>query len=210
MTFMWLRELPSWITAFEDFQGCIPWTILRLNFIYCLKNPRCCLQLYPPVLISQSSNCYLSQSFANMSSGSAKIGQPAPDFTGKAVVNRQFKDLKLSDYRGKGLLLCSCGKVAFTNYSKPNFLSIILRRKVCCFLLLPSGLHICVSHRDRGLQRQGRGLPQHQLRGDWLLHRLPLHPSGMVRNNAEWKEVMLSLIEMIILICLQKTPNMWK
>lgn len=111
MTFMWLRELPSWITAFEDFQGCITWTILRLNFIYCLKNPRCCLQLYPHVLISQSSNCYLSQSFANMSSGSAKIGQPAPDFTGKAVVNRQFKDLKLSDYKGKGLLLCSCGKV---------------------------------------------------------------------------------------------------
>lgn len=36
-----------------------------------------------------------------MSSGSAKIGQPAPDFTGKAVVDRQFKDLKLSDYRGK-------------------------------------------------------------------------------------------------------------
>lgn len=37
-----------------------------------------------------------------MSSGNAKIGQPAPDFRATAVVDRQFKDLKLSDYRGKG------------------------------------------------------------------------------------------------------------
>lgn len=36
-----------------------------------------------------------------MSSGNAKIGQPAPDFKATAVVDGQFKDIKLSDYKGK-------------------------------------------------------------------------------------------------------------
>ncbi|NWI45436.1 PRDX1 protein, partial [Picathartes gymnocephalus] len=37
-----------------------------------------------------------------MSSGKAFIGKPAPDFTAKAVMpDGQFKDIKLSDYRGK-------------------------------------------------------------------------------------------------------------
>ncbi|XP_041640953.1 peroxiredoxin-2 [Cheilinus undulatus] len=36
-----------------------------------------------------------------MSSGNAKIGKPAPDFTATAVVDSQFKDIKLSNYRGK-------------------------------------------------------------------------------------------------------------
>uniref|UniRef100_A0A3P9KLE6 thioredoxin-dependent peroxiredoxin n=1 Tax=Oryzias latipes TaxID=8090 RepID=A0A3P9KLE6_ORYLA len=38
----------------------------------------------------------------NMAAGKAKIGSLAPDFTAKAVMpDGQFKDLKLSDYRGK-------------------------------------------------------------------------------------------------------------
>ncbi|XP_009466429.1 PREDICTED: peroxiredoxin-1 isoform X1 [Nipponia nippon] len=37
-----------------------------------------------------------------MSSGSAFIGKPAPDFTATAVMpDGQFKDIKLSDYKGK-------------------------------------------------------------------------------------------------------------
>uniref|UniRef100_A0A3B3SHL2 thioredoxin-dependent peroxiredoxin n=1 Tax=Paramormyrops kingsleyae TaxID=1676925 RepID=A0A3B3SHL2_9TELE len=37
-----------------------------------------------------------------MSAGKAEIGKPAPDFTAKAVMpGGQFKDVKLSDYRGK-------------------------------------------------------------------------------------------------------------
>ncbi|XP_067877266.1 peroxiredoxin-1 [Heterodontus francisci] len=37
-----------------------------------------------------------------MSAGNAKIGQPAPDFTAKAVMpNGEFKDLTLSSYKGK-------------------------------------------------------------------------------------------------------------
>lgn len=40
-----------------------------------------------------------------MSSGKAFIGKPAPDFTATAVMpDGQFKDIKLSDYRGK--LMC--------------------------------------------------------------------------------------------------------
>jgi len=41
-----------------------------------------------------------------MSCGSAaKIGEKAPDFHGSAVVNGEFKDIKLSDYKGKYLVL---------------------------------------------------------------------------------------------------------
>lgn len=48
-----------------------------------------------------------------MSSGNAKIGLPAPDFSATAVVDGQFKDLKLSDYRGKGAFVCSREKRLF-------------------------------------------------------------------------------------------------
>ncbi|KAI1884011.1 hypothetical protein AGOR_G00221990 [Albula goreensis] len=40
-----------------------------------------------------------------MSSGNAKIGQPAPEFQATAVVDGQFKDIKLSDYKGKYVVL---------------------------------------------------------------------------------------------------------
>lgn len=37
-----------------------------------------------------------------MAAGKAQIGKLAPDFTAKAVMpDGQFKDLKLSEYRGK-------------------------------------------------------------------------------------------------------------
>ena len=36
---------------------------------------------------------------------SVQVGQPAPDFTAKAVVNGQFEDIKLSSYRGKNVVL---------------------------------------------------------------------------------------------------------
>lgn len=34
-----------------------------------------------------------------------RVGQPAPDFTATAVVNQEFKTLKLSEYRGKYVVL---------------------------------------------------------------------------------------------------------
>ncbi|XP_073706031.1 peroxiredoxin-1 [Garra rufa] len=41
-----------------------------------------------------------------MAAGNARIGMPAPDFTAKAVMpDGQFKDLSLSDYKGKYVVL---------------------------------------------------------------------------------------------------------
>lgn len=39
-----------------------------------------------------------------MSAGKCQIGKSAPDFKGVAVVNGAFKDIKLSDYKGKYLV----------------------------------------------------------------------------------------------------------
>lgn len=45
-----------------------------------------------------------------MSSGNAFIGKPAPDFKATAVMpDGQFKDIKLSDYRGKSNKACWIG-----------------------------------------------------------------------------------------------------
>lgn len=37
--------------------------------------------------------------------GCLRVGQQAPDFTATAVVDQEFKDIKLSDYRGKYVVL---------------------------------------------------------------------------------------------------------
>ncbi len=37
--------------------------------------------------------------------GCLRVGQPAPDFTATAVVDQEFKTIKLSDYRGKYVVL---------------------------------------------------------------------------------------------------------
>src|SRR5215203_5364481 len=37
--------------------------------------------------------------------GSLRVGQQAPDFTATAVVDQEFKKVKLSDYRGKYVVL---------------------------------------------------------------------------------------------------------
>lgn len=36
----------------------------------------------------------------------ARVGQPAPDFEAGAFVDGGFKNVKLSDYRGKWVVLC--------------------------------------------------------------------------------------------------------
>ncbi len=35
-----------------------------------------------------------------------KVGSPAPDFKAMAFVNGKFKEIKLSDYKGKWVILC--------------------------------------------------------------------------------------------------------
>jgi peroxiredoxin 2/4 len=37
--------------------------------------------------------------------GCLRVGQAAPDFTATAVVDQEFKTIKLSDYRGKYVVL---------------------------------------------------------------------------------------------------------
>lgn len=36
----------------------------------------------------------------------AQVGKPAPDFEANAFVDGGFKNIKLSDYKGKWLILC--------------------------------------------------------------------------------------------------------
>jgi peroxiredoxin (alkyl hydroperoxide reductase subunit C) len=36
----------------------------------------------------------------------AKVGQPAPDFEANAYVDGGFKNVKLSDYKGKWVVVC--------------------------------------------------------------------------------------------------------
>jgi hypothetical protein len=36
----------------------------------------------------------------------ARVGQPAPDFEAAAFVDGGFKNIKLSDYRGKWVVVC--------------------------------------------------------------------------------------------------------
>lgn len=48
-----------------------------------------------------------------MSSGNAKIGKPAPEFKATAVVDGQFKDIKLSDYKGKCYLTYTVYIISF-------------------------------------------------------------------------------------------------
>jgi len=36
----------------------------------------------------------------------AKVGKPAPDFEAGAFVNGEMKNIKLSDYKGKWVVLC--------------------------------------------------------------------------------------------------------
>ncbi len=36
----------------------------------------------------------------------ARVGKPAPDFESTAFVNGGFKNIKLSDYKGKWIVIC--------------------------------------------------------------------------------------------------------
>ena len=42
---------------------------------------------------------------SNLAEGNLRVGQPAPDFTATAVVDQEFKTIKLSDYRGQYVIL---------------------------------------------------------------------------------------------------------
>ncbi len=44
-------------------------------------------------------------SLTNVAEKCLRVGQPAPEFTATAVVDQEFKNIKLSDYRGKYVVL---------------------------------------------------------------------------------------------------------
>jgi alkyl hydroperoxide reductase subunit AhpC len=47
----------------------------------------------------------LSMSFSAAKLLSVRVQHPAPDFSGQAVVDGKFKQIKLADYSGKWLVL---------------------------------------------------------------------------------------------------------
>lgn len=55
-----------------------------------------------------------------MSSGNAKIGQPAPDFNATAVVKGQFENIKLGDYKG------NCGGCFYIGFYEEVFEKALL------------------------------------------------------------------------------------
>ena len=59
---------------------------------------------------SKQRNYFLNDSFLNLFLidkvlYTARVQHPAPNFKGKAVINGEFKDIKLSDFKGKYLVL---------------------------------------------------------------------------------------------------------
>jgi len=57
----------------------------------------------PPAESAAPSGAVLSQEVRKMS---ARVGKPAPDFEANAFVGEGFKPIKLSDYKGKWVVLC--------------------------------------------------------------------------------------------------------
>ena len=58
-----------------------------------------------------------------------------------------------------------------------------LQRQICGLLLLPPGLHVRVSHGNHRLLRKGGRVLQDRVRGDRVLHRLPLLPLGVDQHS---------------------------
>jgi hypothetical protein len=57
-----------------------------------------------PVKLEQPS--YERGKEGKEASMAARVGNPAPDFEASAYVDGGFKNIKLSDYKGKWVLLC--------------------------------------------------------------------------------------------------------
>ncbi|KOX80160.1 Peroxiredoxin-2 [Melipona quadrifasciata] len=55
-----------------------------------------------PTLVQHARSLCLS---SNLSSCQLQIQKPAPEFSGTAVVDGDFKEIKLSDYKGKYVVL---------------------------------------------------------------------------------------------------------
>ncbi|CAG5117735.1 unnamed protein product, partial [Candidula unifasciata] len=78
-----------------------PATLHALNVLRCSSAPHkqaCAAQLFSSMFVRKFSVGCPSLSVV-------RVQHPAPDFKGQAVVNGQFKEIQLSDYKGKYLVL---------------------------------------------------------------------------------------------------------
>ena len=81
--------------------------ISALSLVYfCLSHP--ILSLFTLLICLFFSNIISGTSESTIEMSNTRypqIGKPAPAFKGTAVVNGQFKDIQLSDYKGKYVVL---------------------------------------------------------------------------------------------------------
>lgn len=94
----------------------------------------------------------------------ARVQKAAPDFKGTAVINNDFKEIKLSDYKGK-YLVSSLNQLTgyICMYLVPltdntNFSLLLLNFPPLGFVFLPTGLHIRLSHRNYRILRPHQGV----------------------------------------------------
>ncbi len=60
----------------------------------------------PLLAMAQDSAVGQVQTPTTQAPTAAKVGRPAPDFEANAFVNGQFKNIKLSDFKGRWVALC--------------------------------------------------------------------------------------------------------
>ncbi len=59
-----------------------------------------------PILPSETQETTATQAAKKESKMTAQVGKPAPDFEAAAFVDGGFKNIKLSDYQGRWVVVC--------------------------------------------------------------------------------------------------------
>lgn len=59
-----------------------------------------------PILAPETEEAAPTQTARKETKVTAKVGKPAPDFEAAAYVDGGFKNIKLSDYKGKWVVVC--------------------------------------------------------------------------------------------------------
>lgn len=124
-----------------------------------------------------------------MYSSTISVSKPAPHFEGTAVINGEFKELKLSDYKGKYIVFFfypldlwvtseNTSHILTLFVSPYHYAAEHIHMPTCSFCVLQ---HICLPHWDHCVQWSCAWVSGHQHRGGRLLCRLPVHPLGLVR-----------------------------
>ena len=59
-----------------------------------------------PIVAAQEPSAEKNNVAQEVTMVQAKVGKPAPDFELSAFVGKGFKNIKLSDYKGKWIVIC--------------------------------------------------------------------------------------------------------